>query len=94
MEFRKETCHGNRFEYLFKEPRDISENRTAIELGYSGILLTISLIVYYAPRGRKGTLLTSTENTRVDEVPLPCGAYAIFYNTCVISDVFWSFQIF
>ena len=35
----------------------------------------------------------STENTRVDEVPLPRGAYAIFYNTCVISDVFWSFQI-
>ena len=51
-------------------------------------------IVYYAPRGRKGTLLTSTENTRVDKVPLPRGAYAIFYNACVISDVFWSFQIF
>ena len=45
-------------------------------------------IVYYAPRGRKGTLLTSTENTRVEEVPLPRGAYAIFYNTRVISDVF------
>ena len=51
-------------------------------------------IVYYAPRGRKGTLLTSTENIRVDKVPLPRGAYAIFYNTCVISDFFWSFQIF
>ena len=50
-------------------------------------------IVYYTPRGRKGTLLTSTENTRVDEVPLPRGAYTIFYNTCVISDVFWNFQI-
>ena len=35
-----------------------------------------------------------TENTRVDKVPLPRGAYAILYNTCVISDVFWSFQIF
>ena len=31
---------------------------------------------------------------RVDKVALPRGAYAIFYNTCVISDVFWSFQIF
>ena len=47
-----------------------------------------SSIVYYAPRGRKRTLLTSTENTGVDKVPLPRGAYAIFYNTCVISDVF------
>ena len=45
-------------------------------------------IVYYAPRGRKGTSLTSAENTLVDKVPLPRGAYAIFYNTCVISDVF------
>ena len=27
-------------------------------------------------------------------LPLPRGAYAFFYNTCVISDVFWSFQIF
>ena len=59
------------------------------------------IIIYYAPRGRKGTSLTSvsfhtrhTKNTRVDEVPLPRGAYAIFYNTCVISDDFWSFQIF
>ena len=51
-------------------------------------------IVYYAPRGRKGTLLTSTENIRIDKVSLPCGAYAIFYNTCVISDVFWGSQIF
>ena len=52
------------------------------------------LIAYYAPRGRKGTILTNTENTRVDKVPLPRGAYVIFDDTCVISDVFWSFQIF
>ena len=51
-------------------------------------------IVYCAPRGRKETLLSSTENTRVDEVPLPRGAYSIVYNTCVISDVFWGSQIF
>ena len=44
--------------------------------------------IYYAPRGRQGTLSMSTENTRVDKAPLPRGAYAIFYNTCVISDVF------
>ena len=47
-----------------------------------------SSFLYYARRGRKGTLLTSSENTRVDKVPLPRSAYAIFYNTCVISDVF------
>ena len=49
---------------------------------------------YYATWGRRGTLLTSTENTRVDKVPLPRGAYAIFYKICMISDVFWSFRIF
>ena len=50
-----------------------------------------AIIVYYAPRGRKGTLLTSTESTRVNSPPPPLlrGAYAIFYNTCVIPDVFW-----
>ena len=37
---------------------------------------------------------TSTENTRVDKVPLPRGAYAIFYNTCVISDILRGSQIF
>ena len=42
----------------------------------------------YAPMGG-GILLTSAENTRVDKVPLPRGAYAIVYKTCVISDVFW-----
>ena len=57
-------------------------------------MLSRILIVYYALRGRKGTLFTSTENTGVDKVPLPRSAYAIFYDACVISDVFWASQIF
>ena len=60
-------------------------------------ILTVILQLYNSilcTKGEKRTLLTSTENTRVDEVPLPRGAYAIFYNICVISAVFWSFQIF
>ena len=78
----------------------------------SGSSGTVSIaIVYYAPRGRKRTLLTSvsfqyesrvsahesqvsSENTRVDKVPLPRSTYATFYNTRVISDVFWYCQIF
>ena len=41
-------------------------------------------LIYYTLRERKKTLLTSTENTPDDKVPLPRDAYAIFYNTCGI----------
>ena len=63
------------------------------------VYLAKKIIVYYAPRERNETLLTSAshryaENTRVDKVSLPRGARAIFYNICVISDVFWGSQTF
>ena len=45
---------------------------------------------YIMHQGRKGILLTNTENTRADELPRARGANDIFYNTCVILEVFWN----
>ena len=72
----------------------IPNNLYETKYSRSGKVFFNNTIVYYAPRGRKGTLLMSTENTRVDKVSFLPSAYAIFYNACVISGVFCSFQIF